>query len=229
MNAPWPAWTPFARLTHRRRSHGLGRPAAAALALCLALLASGARADGLARLHAFMADTRAGQADFTQQVAPRAGRTPAPVSGHLAFQRPGLFRWEASQPYHQLIVADSQHVWLWDPDLNQVTVKPQAKALGASPAALLAGDNARMERDFQLFDRGSADGLEWAEAVPRGSDVGFDSIRLGFAGAALARMDLKDSFGQTTRVTFGRFAPLGPRDAALFQFHTPTGADEIRE
>jgi outer membrane lipoprotein carrier protein len=188
-----------------------------------------AQADGLARLHSFMQDARSGQADFTQQVTPRDGRAPAPVSGHLAFQRPGLFRWEAAEPYHQLIVADGQKVWLWDPDLNQVTVKSQGKALGASPAALLAGDNARLERDFQLSDGGTSEGIEWADAVPRAADVGFESIRMGFAGRELARMELKDSFGQLTVIRFGHFERLQGREAALFQFRTPAGADEIRE
>jgi len=199
------------------------------LAAALLLPSAGAHADGLASLHAFMTGARGGQADFTQQVTPRDGRPPAPVSGHLAFQRPGLFRWEAAKPYHQLIVADGHSVFLWDPDLNQVTVKNQAKALGASPAALLAGDDARLEQDFELHERGSSEGLEWVEAVPRSGEVGFDSIRLGFAGHELARMDLRDSFGQLTHIRFGRFERLAGRDHGLFEFHTPAGADEIRE
>ena len=192
-------------------------------------LAPLAQADGLTRLHAFMESTRAAQAEFSQQVTPRDGKPQPAVTGHLAFQRPGRFRWDAEKPYHQLIVADGQKVWLWDPDLNQVTVKPQDKALGASPAALLAGDNARLEHDFQLFDRGSSEGLEWAEAVPRSAEFGFDSIRLGFAGNDLARMDLKDSFGQTTRIRFQHFERVVDRNAGLFHFHPPSGADVIAE
>lgn len=204
----------------------LRRLPAAALALCL-LLAPAAGATGLSSLHAFMNGARSGQADFTQQVTPREGRPAAPVTGHLAFQRPGLFRWESEKPYHQLIVADGSKVWLWDPDLAQVTVKNQSKALGASPAALLAGDDAALERDFELHERGTEDGLDWVEAVPRQGDVGFDSIRLGFAGNALQRMDLRDSFGQLTRIRFSRFGRLAGH--GLFEFHTPAGADEIRE
>lgn len=212
--------------TRKRRVRSHLRCAAA---LVLGLAAGTARADGLSSLHAFMTGSQAGQADFTQQVVPREGRAPAPVSGRLAFQRPGRFRWEAAKPYHQLIVADGEHVWLWDPDLNQVTVKSQAKALGASPAALLAGDDGRLEHDFELHDRGSSEGLEWVEAVPRAQDVGFDSIRLGFAGRELSRMDLRDSFGQLTRIRFGRFEHLTGRERGQFEFHTPAGADEIRE
>ena len=202
---------------------------AAACALLVWMAGPPARADGLASLHAFMTGARGSQADFTQQVAPREGRPPAPVTGHLAFERPGLFRWEALKPYHQLIVADGHSVFLWDPDLNQVTVKNQSKALGASPAALLAGDDSRLAQDFELHERGSSEGLEWVEAVPRNSDVGFDSIRVGFAGHELARMELRDSFGQVTHIRFGRFDRLTIREHGLFEFHTPAGADEIRE
>ena len=200
------------------------------LVAVVALLASmPAAATGLERLHAFMTGAQGLQADFTQQITPREGKAPAPVSGHLAFQRPGLFRWESLKPYHQLIVADGQKVWLWDPDLNQVTVKNQAKALGASPAALLAGNDARLEQDFELSDGGTHDGLEWVEARPRAGEVGFDRIQLGFAGKDLARMDLRDSFGQLTQVRFGHFEHLAGPAAAQFTFHTPAGADEIRE
>jgi outer membrane lipoprotein carrier protein len=212
-----------ARLLARMRAVTL------AMLLPLAWPAADARADGLSSLHAFMTGTRSGQADFTQQVTPRDGRPPAPVTGHLAFQRPGLFRWEAAKPYHQLIVADGHSVYLWDPDLNQVTVKNQSKALGASPAALLAGDDARLDQDFELHAGGSSEGLEWVEAVPRSTDVGFDSIRLGFSLHELARMELRDSFGQVTHIRFGHFERLVARDHGLFEFHTPAGADEIRE
>jgi outer membrane lipoprotein carrier protein len=200
-----------------------------AAAVAAGLPAQAARADGLSSLHAFMTGPRGGQADFSQQVTPRDGRPPAPVTGHLAFQRPGQFRWEAAKPYHQLIVADGHSVFLWDPDLNQVTIKSQARALGASPAALLAGDDSRLDQDFELRDGGSSEGLEWVEAVPRSGEVGFDSIRLGFSGHELARMDLRDSFGQLTHIRFGHFERLAARDHGLFEFRTPAGADEIRE
>jgi outer membrane lipoprotein carrier protein len=215
------------RLARRWLTARRGAPGAAAL--LAGLLAAQAHAEGLARLRAFMDGTRSGQAEFSQQVTPRDGRPQPAVTGQIAFQRPGLFRWEAQQPYRQLIVADGKKVWLWDADLNQVTVKPQDKALGASPAALLAGDNGGLERDFRLIERGSSEGLEWAEAVPRAGEFGFDSIRLGFAGSELARMDLTDSFGQITRIRFTHFSHALDRGAGRFAFHPPAGADVISE
>ena len=205
------------------------RCASALLMLVLAGCAPGVQADGLARLRAFMDGARAGQAEFTQQLTSRDGKVQAPVSGSLAFQRPGHFRWDIQKPYRQLIVADGERIWLWDPDLNQATVKVQDKALGASPAALLAGDNTRLERDFSLQARAAAEGLEWVEATPRSNDAGFDSILMGFAGNELARMDLKDSFGQRTRIQFSHFQPSVARGAEAFRFKPPAGADVVRE
>ncbi len=202
-------------------------PAAAGLAGLL--LTSVAHADGLTRLRAFMEGARSGQAEFTQQLTSRDGKVQPVVSGSLAFQRPGHFRWDIQKPYKQLIVADGEKIWLWDPDLNQATVKGQDKALGASPAALLAGDDTRLERDFALKSRPDAEGLEWVEAIPRSSDAGFDSILIGFAGSELARMDLKDSFGQRTRIAFSHFQGAVARGGEAFHFKPPAGADVVRE
>lgn len=219
-----------ARPSSARRMPGRFARAALSLTLAAALgwLPRMAHADGLARLHAFMQDTRSGHSAFTQQVLTREGRHQPEVVGTLAFLRPGRFRWETSKPYQQLVVADGQAVWIWDADLNQATRKAQDKALGASPAALLAGDNARLDADFRLRNLPDDGGLEWVEATPRGGDAGFDSIRLGFAGAALARMDLRDSFGQLTQI---RFAGLqaGAVKPSDFQFRPPAGADVVRE
>ena len=205
------------------------RVPAVLMLLAVLLPAATARADALADLHAFMDDARSGRAEFSQQVTPRDGHAQPQVTGTVAFQRPGKFRWDVQKPYRQLIVADGQKVWLWDPDLNQLTVKAQAKALGATPAALLAGENRHLEQDFALSDRGTSEGLAWVEAVPKGGDTGFSSIRLGFSGKDLARMDLLDSFGQLTRIRFSRFEHGLSHPEGLFQFSRPAGADQIDE
>ena len=187
-------------------------------------------ADGVGRLRAFMESTRNGQADFIQEVTSREGKALVPLSGRLSFLRPGQFRWDVQKPYKQLIVADGHQVWLWDADLNQATVKAQQKALGASPAAILAGDTQRLDADFKLVEGGVSDNLEWVDAYPKNQDIGFERIRLGFSGAELVRMELKDSFGQITHIKLSRFdrSPI-PNPAAVFQFRPPAGADVIRE
>ncbi len=230
-SAPMGHSTPIYRSTHGHESRAarVRLSALIAVAMLTTLVPGAARADGLTRLKTFMNEARAGQSAFVQQLTSRDGKLQPPVSGELAFQRPGKFRWDVQKPYHQLIVADGAQVWLWDPDLNQATVKPQDKTLGVSPAALLAGDNARLERDFVLREAPPTDGLEWVEATPRSNEAGFDSVLLGFSGAVLARMNLKDSFGQWTRIRFSHFQVGGNPPAESFRFHPPAGADVVRE
>jgi outer membrane lipoprotein carrier protein len=188
------------------------------------------RADGVTRLRSFMESTRTGQADFVQQVTSREGKTMTPLSGRLSFMRPGQFRWDVQKPYKQLIVADGHQVWLWDADLNQATMKSQQKALGASPAAILAGDVQKLDTDFKLVEGGNSESLEWVDAFPRSKEMGFERIRLGFSGAELVRMELKDSFGQVTLITLSHFDKSPIRNAVdVFQFRPPAGADIIRE
>jgi len=187
-------------------------------------------ADGITRLRSFMESTRTGQADFVQQVTSREGKPMTPLSGRLSFMRPGQFRWEVQKPYKQLILADGHEVWLWDADLNQATMKSQQKALGASPAAILAGDVQKLDADFKLVEGGTSESLEWVDAFPRSKDIGFERIRLGFSGAELVRMELKDSFGQVTHITLSHFDKSPIRNALeRFQFRPPAGADIIRE
>ncbi len=116
----------------------------------------------------------------------------------MQFSRPGKFRWEYDKPYEQTIVGDGTRLWIYDKDLNQVTVRKLDRALGASPAALLAGSN-EIEKSYALKAAGNEGGLDWLEAVPKTQDTAFERIRLGFGKAGLEAMELRDQFGQTTR------------------------------
>lgn len=193
-----------------------------------ALLALPARADGIGQLRAFLLDGRGAQGSFVQTVLSRSGRKPQVSEGSFAFQRPGRFRWDYRSPYPQLLVGDGQKLWSWDRDLNQVTVKRMGDALGSTPAAILAGDQA-IEKNFELADAGSKDGLEWVDAKPRATDTSFQSMRMGFAGGTLRRMELQDNFGQTTLLEFVRLERSPNLDPALFRFEPPKGADVIGE
>lgn len=187
-----------------------------------------AAAAGLDQLKAFLENTRSGQTRFTQTVAVRSGRTPAASSGTFAFARPGRFRWSYEKPYAQLIVGDGDKLWIYDRDLNQVIVKKLGQALGSSPAALLAGDNA-LERNFTLSGGIATDGLEWVVAKPKAADAGFQEVRIGFADNLPRKMDLTDSFGQVTHLEFGDFERNAAVDAAQFRFTPPRGADVVGE
>lgn len=197
--------------------------------LALILFAAvAAHAGSIEKLNSFVKSTRSARADFTQTVLDKRGSATQQASGTMEFSRPGKFRWTYSKPYAQSIVGDGKKLWIYDTELNQVSVKPLDAALGSSPAALLAGSNA-IERSFSLKDVGMEDGLEWLEATPKAKDTSFERIRMGFSSSTLAVMELKDSFGQTTVI---RFANLqrNPRIAAnTFKFTPPKGADVIGE
>ena len=197
------------------------------VALLLGLL-QGAWADGLERLHAFVQDTQSGEARFTQStVNAKSGTSGAASSGLFQFSRPGRFRWEYREPYPQLIVGDGHTLWIWDPDLKQVTRKKLADSLGSTPAAILAGDNA-LEKGFRLENDGQSDGLEWVLAIPKTRDSGFERVRLGFDAVSLSRMELRDSFGHTILIRFTGFN-RSPRFASdTFHFTPPAGADVIQ-
>ena len=201
--------------------------------LCAAALLFGlppgpAAAAALDQLKAFVAGTRSGKADFLQTVVAKSGRKPQMAIGTMMFSRPGRFRWAYEKPYHQLIVGDGEKLWIYDRELNQVTAKKLSAALGASPAALLAGDNV-LERDFTLKEGVAADGIEWVEAKPKAADATFEHLRIGFAGGSLRAMVLTDAFGQTTTILFERFERNPPLPAGAFRFVPPAGTDVVGE
>lgn len=183
---------------------------------------------GLDQLHSFLAGSRSGKADFTQTVQAKGGRKAHQSAGSLMFVRPGKFRWSYDKPYPQLLVGDGEKLWIYDKELNQVTVKKLGQALGNSPAALLAGDNG-LERNFTLKESASEDGLEWVEAVPKSAETGFERVRIGFKANLPVRMELADNFGQTTRLVFERFQSNPALDASSFRFVPPKGADVMAE
>jgi outer membrane lipoprotein carrier protein len=198
------------------------------LALAAAFAASAsASASGLDQLKAFLGGTKTGQTSFTQVVVGRSGRVPQQSLGTFAFARPGKFRWSYDKPYTQLIVGDGDKLWIYDHDLNQVVVKKLDRALGATPAALLAGSDV-LESNFELAEGGkSDDGTEYVNAKPKTADTGFDSIRIGLKDNLPRIMELHDSFGQVTSLTFGSFERNPKLDSGAFRFTPPPGADVV--
>jgi outer membrane lipoprotein carrier protein len=187
-----------------------------------------AHADALERFRSFLASTQSARADFQQTVYGRDGKMTQSSQGSFVFLRPGRFRWTYSKPLDQVIVGDGERVWIYDRDLNQVTVRKISKALGSTPAALLAGAS-DVEKAFELTDSGTRDGLEWLEAKPRDPDAGFERIRMGFSATGLAAMELTDNFGQTTRLRFSNLQRNPKVDPAEFRFEPPKGADVLGE
>lgn len=181
------------------------------------------------RLKNFIASTNSAQASFTQEVRDENGQRIQSASGTMLFVRPGKFRWVYQKPYEQLILGDGEKFWMYDKELNQVTVKKMDAALGSSPAALLSGNN-EIERGFRLKDTGTRDGLEWLEATPRNQDTSFEKILMAFdAQSGLVVMELLDSFGHTTLLRFSRLQRNPQLAAQLFKFVPPKGADVLGE
>ena len=195
--------------------------------LCLAVATAGEGA-GLDQLHAFLTGAKSGKATFRQVVAPKGRQAAQESAGTFTFQRPGKFRWVYEQPYEQLIVGDGSKLWIYDRDLNQVIVRTLDVALGGSPAALLAGDNA-LEKHFTLTDAGRGDGLELVDARPKSAESGFERVRIGFRDNLPRRMELTDAFGNLTTLEFGTFERNPALDAAQFRFVPPKGADVVGE
>ena len=187
-----------------------------------------ANAGGVDRLKAFFQNTNAMRAQFHQTVVDNQGRKVQEVDGNMQLQRPGKFRWDYNKPYVQLIVGDGEKVWLFDPELNQVTVRELSKALGSSPAALLAG-NKEMEKGFVLKDEGRQDELEWVQATPKDKESGFEQVFIGFKGDALQEMELHDSFGHMTVIEFTKLERNPKLLAQAFRFVPPAGADVVGE
>ncbi len=184
-------------------------------------------ADSVDTLRAFVREVKTGQAAFTQTVTSPDGVKKKTSSGSFEFERPNRFRFAYTKPFEQLIVADGQKVWIHDPDLNQVSSRKLGDALGATPAALLAGGS--LEKDFELAAEPSKDGLDWVGAVPRAKEGSFQALRVGFRGKDLAAIEITDSFGQRSLLQFSRWVANPALAAETFRFIAPKGADLIEQ
>lgn len=205
-------------------------------AVALSLATFAAQADGLKALEAFLRDVGGGQASFTQVVTSPArsgeavGRSKT-SQGTFEFLRPNRFRFEYQKPFPQSIVADGKTLWLYDVDLNQVTARAQQAVLGSTPAALIAAgtDLKALGEVFELKSAEASDGLEWVEAKPRQSDGQLQTVRVGLRQGELAQLEIADSLGQRSVLTFTGWQGAGTVAPARFRFTPPAGADVIRQ
>lgn len=193
----------------------------------LCMSAMSAKADAVDTLKDFVANVKTGHATFTQTVTSPDGAKKKSSNGTFDFSRPNRFRFSYAKPFEQLIVGDGQKVWIYDADLNQVSSRKFTQALGATPAALLAGGS--MEKDFNLSALPPKDGLEWAQAIPKAKDGPFQSVRIGFKGKDLAALEIIDSFGQRSMLRFNQLSPNTAVSPDLFKFTVPQGADVIEQ
>ncbi len=188
-----------------------------------------AAATALDQFKSFVGSTRAARGEFTQRLVraePKEGvaKISTASTGTFLFARPGKFIWTYQKPYEQLLQADGDKLYIYDKDLNQVTVRTLGNALGSSPAAILFGSN-DLEKNFTLREVGLKDGLEWLEATPKTKDTTFEKIGIGLRDGLPQAMELRDSFGQVSLLTFTRFEKNPNIGTDQFKFVTPKGAD----
>ena len=209
----------------------------------IAIYSGNTWATGLNSLEEFVKTVKTGKADFTQVVTSPAKEGQAPrvktSSGQFEFARPNRFKFNYTKPFEQTIVADGQTLWLHDVDLNQVTARKQAAVLGATPAALIASaaDVQALKADFVLADAPDKDGLEWVTATPKSRDGQLQTVRVGFRVAGVAGvpastlevLEILDSFGQRSVLTFSKFQVNPALPAQNFAFKPPAGADVMRQ
>lgn len=205
------------------------------VATLVAVFALAAQASGLDSLENFVKSARSGRADFTQVVTGPARDGQAARSktstGTFEFARPNRFRFNYRKPFEQTIVADGQTLWLHDADLNQVTARKQSQVLGSTPAALIASapDLASLRKDFNLEPAGEKDGIQWVQATPKAKDGQLHSMKAGFRGNELAALEIQDSFGQRSVLTFTKMELNVAVSPEHFQFKPPQGADVVKQ
>ena len=192
------------------------------LSACTAFAATGARA----RLDAFAHDLHALRGDFSQTVYDSHGNITGTSHGNLALEAPRLFRWQVTGPYKQLIVADGKKVWVYEPDLQQVTVRDQGAQEAHSPLTVLT-DLSQLDSDFTATDAGNRDGLEWLRLVSRGKDPQFDYAEIGFDANGPRRMLFKDTVGNRTEIAFSGWQRNPELPAGTFTFVPPKGTDVV--
>lgn len=164
---------------------------------------------------------------FAQQVFDSNGALKEESAGKVALSAPRQFRWEYESPFPQLVVADGDQIWVYDPDLEQVTVRTQSFEEQASPLAVLI-DPGELDRQFKVREGGQHDGLDWLVLTPKNvDDAQFSEARLGFSGEDLARMGIVDALGQRTEIRFTQWQRNPAFAAGTFRFTPPAGVDVV--
>ncbi|MHC0509673.1 outer membrane lipoprotein chaperone LolA [Achromobacter aegrifaciens] len=198
--------------------------AVAALSLAPAMVFA---ASAREQLRAFVATVTSATGSFSQYTVNNQGRTQPAQTGVFSFQRPGKFKWAVQKPYEQLVISDGRQVFQFDPDLAQVTERKVDAAIGTSPAAILFGSGS-LEQSFDVSALPSKDGIDWLRAKPRTADAGFSRVDIGMKDNLPVRVELLDSFGQTTRVDLSGIAANPQLPAKEFQFVAPKGVDVVK-
>ena len=198
-----------------------------ALAIALSLASGSAFAGARDQLDTFTNGLKTLEGGFTQQVFDQKGRVKESSSGKVSMSAPNLFRWQYVKPYQQLIVADGKTVWIYEPDLQQVSKRPQGVEEQSSPLAALV-DRSKLDAQFNVAEAGQSGGLEWLALTPKTkAGASFENAKLGFGQRGLAKIVITDGLGQRTEMNFGTWTRNGRLPASNFRFSPPKGVDVI--
>jgi len=198
-----------------------------ALFLLLLFTASADAVDSArSRMQAFSKDLKSVTADFSQSVTDANDHRGDESRGTMALQAPRQFRWETKKPYQQTIVADGQRVWVYEPDLEQVSVRSQSSEEAHSPLTVLT-DLSQIDTQFTASESGERDGFVWLKLVSKAKEPEFEYAELGFSANTLDRMLFKDQLGNTTEIRFSEWKRNPSLSADTFKFTPPKGVDVI--
>lgn len=178
------------------------------------------------QLRDFIKQVQSAQGQFRQHTVDAQGQTRPEQSGDFAFKRPGQFKWNVTQPYEQLVMADGKTLFQYDPDLNQLTKRSVDQAIGASPAAILFGNSALDDR-FDLSDLPRAEGMDWLRVKPKNSDAGFDYVDIAFNQNQPQQLVVQDGFGQQTRIHLQHMKTNIALEASTFVLNPPADVDVV--
>ncbi|WP_249977071.1 outer membrane lipoprotein chaperone LolA [Vreelandella olivaria] len=168
------------------------------------------------------------QATFEQQILGSSGERLQSARGEMWLSRPGMLRWEVEAPYSQIVVSDGADVYLYDPDLEQVTVQTMDDRVTHTPALLLSGSASDVTASYDVFYE-QENGDDVFTLIPSSADTLFEELSMVFDGQTLSELWMMDSTGQRTAITFSNITHNGNIDRSLFNFDIPEGTDVIRE
>lgn len=197
--------------------------------MVLLMLFASAYASAATDLGSLLGGIHSMQADFKQTIYDNHGKAIQTSTGRMAMQRPGKFRWQVTKPIPQLIIANEQKLWVYDPDLLQLTIRPIKQAAGEAPALLLSHVGTVIEKDYAVTQLPSQSGLIRFKLVPRQADNMFASIEMDFNKDKLEKMNLVDHLGHTTKITFLKPAINATLASSLFNFKPPANVDIVDE
>ena len=192
------------------------------------LISESIYASGLDDLQRFYNEIRSYSASFEQKVVDENLKLLESSDGEFSIERPGKFRWHYTNPSEQLIVGDGKQVWIYDVELEQITHRQSDAAVSQTPAMLLSGEG-DLGENFILEDAGQHEGLDWVRMIPKSRDSGFTDVHIGFADGKLQLLEMKDSFGQLTRMNFNNIKENIDIPEEVFTFIPPPGVDVIEE